>query len=404
MSYNTLYSKGKQYLYFLIFLSFLLSMNLWIGWGGKLGKLNMVIGLLGIIIVVKHHIHLSYSKINLVTFFLLVVADLFYGYQADIFILFHFLPYFIIICLPDKDKVRCLDYITKWYGYLMIPSLIIYVATLVIDLPHFGFQNYYGPGMIGSEYGHCKNYIFYMKSSVYDIRFNGPFLEPGHLGMMSAFLLFVNGFDFRKKGMWGILLAMLCSLSLAGYVLFFISFLMHAYYQNKITIKHLLGYLGFFILIYMFGIYYNNGDNLLYNEIFSRLEFDKEKGFTGNNRVSDMVDIYYVALWLDTHTLLWGYPKNTMDWLMENGARGTGFFMSMCMYGLVGTILSVLFYVVYAIMCKTKKYAILCLVFVLLMFWQRSYPLWSSWIICFIYGITSEKLKWLQQKSVFQKY
>ena len=154
----------------------------------------------------------------------------------------------------------------------------------------------------------------------------------------------------------------------------------------------------------MFGIYYNNGDNLLYNEIFSRLEFDKEKGFTGNNRVSDMVDIYYVALWLDTHTLLWGYPKNTMDWLMENGAKGTGFFMSMCMYGRVGTILSVLFYVVYAIMCKTKKYAILCLVFVLLMFWQRSYPLWSSWIICFIYGITSEKLKWLQQKSVFQKY
>lgn len=372
-------------------------MNLWIGWEGKLGRLNMIVGLLSLIIIIKNHIHLNYSKINLVTFSLLVVADLFYGYQADVFILFHFLPYFIIICLSDIDKVRCLNYITKWYGYLMIPSLIIYVITLIIDLPYLGFQDYYEASIIDGGYGHCKNYIFYMKSDVYGIRFNGPFLEPGHLGMISAFLLFVNRFDFRKKGMWDILLALLCSLSLAGYVLFFISFLMYAYYQSKITIKHLIGYLFVFLLIYMFGIYYNNGDNLLYNEILSRLEFDSEKGFTGNNRVTDTVDIYYAALWLDLHTLLWGYSKDTMDWLMENGAKGTGFYMSMCMYGLIGTVLAVLFYFVYAVMSKTKKYAILCLVFVLLMFWQRNYPLWSSWIICFIYGITSEKFNGLQQ-------
>lgn len=399
MSHNISYSKNRKCLYFLIFLSFLLSMNLWIGWGGKLGRLNMIIGLLSFLIIVKSKIRLKFTKINLFTFFLLVVADFSYGYQADIFILFHFLPYFIIICLSDIDKVKCLNYITKWYGYLMIPSLIIYAATLVLDLPHLGFQDYYtaANNMVDAEYGHCKNYIFYMKSSVYGMRFNGPFLEPGHLGMISAFLLFVNRFNFRKKGMWGILLSLLCSLSLAGYVLFFISFLMNAYYQNKIKIMYLFGYSFLFLFLYMFGLYYNNGDNLLYNEILSRLEYDPEKGFTGNNRVTNTVDIYYAALWLDFHTLLWGYPKDMMDWLMENGARGTGFYMSMCIHGLIGTVLSVLFYFVYVMMSKIKKYALLCLIFVLLMFWQRNYPLWSSWIICFIYGITSERYKQLQQ-------
>lgn len=374
-------------------MSFLLSMKLWLGWEGRERKLYMLIGLAAFIVMTSGHIKFSFSKINIITFLLVFIAHFFYGYKPSIFMPFFFLHYFIIICLNDKDKIGVLRFITQWYGYLLIPGLIIYILLSIIDLPYFGIQRATEVSWaLTNDYGVCKNYIFYMQSTFGDYltRYNGPFLEPGHVGMMCAFLLFVNQFNFKRKGMWCILTGLLFTLSLAGYVLLFIGYLLHIYYQGKITIKHLICYVLLFFTIYIFGMYYNSGDNILYEKIFSRLEYDEEKGFTGNNRVFGMIDLYYVAMWTDLKTLLWGYPADFMDWLAMRGSRGAGYIMSMCRYGLVGTGLSISFYIIYTIMTKYRKYAICCLIFVLLMFWQRSYPLWSSWIICFTYGIISE--------------
>lgn len=388
---------ARKVLYTLILLSFLLSMRLWIGWEGRAYRLNMFIGLIAFLIMLTKHIPFSLTKQNLITFIFVIIANFFCGYEATIYTPFYFLPYFVIICLNDQEKIQALNFITKWYGYLMIPSLIVYCLVSTIDLPYLGYQHASeADWAIANDYGICKNYIFYMQSQFgdYATRFNGPFLEPGHVGMISAFLIFVNQFNFKKKGMWPILIALLFTLSLAGYALLIIGFLIHIYYRGKIKAKYLFLCILLLIAIYLGGTYYNGGDNILYEKILSRLEYDKEKGFAGNNRVFGMIDIYYAELWTDIDKLLWGYPKETMDWLADNGSRGTGYIMSMCRYGLIGTILSVIFYFIYAIMNKYKKYAFCCFIFVLFMFWQRSNPFWSSWIICFIYGITNEKYKY----------
>lgn len=387
---------ARKILYTLILLSFLLSMRLWIGWEGRAYKLNMFIGLFALLIMLIKHIPFSISKQNFITFIFIVIAHFFCGYEPTSYTPFYFLPYFVIICLNDQDKILALNFITKWYGYLMIPSLIVYGLVSIIDLPNFGYQHASeADWAVANDYGVCKNYIFYMQSKFgdYSTRFNGPFLEPGHLGMISAFLILANQFNFKKKGMWPILMALLFTLSLAGYALLIIGFLINIYYTGKIKAKYLFLCLLLLIIIYFGGKYYNGGDNILYEKIFSRLEYDQEKGLAGNNRVFGMIDIYYAALWADIDKLLWGYPKETMDWLADNGSRGTGYIMSMCRYGLVGTILSVIFYFLYAVMNKYKKYAFCCLIFVLFMFWQRNNPFWTSWIICFIYGITNEKCK-----------
>lgn len=339
---------------------------------------------------------MTYSKENIVLF-LFVLLGHFVSLQFGLGITTvpYFLSYLLIICLNDNDKIRCLNFITKWYGYLMLPSLIIYCMLMFVELPSLGYLNAVDniDWASDSGYGYCENFLFYMRSDFYGGRFNGPFLEPGHVGMMSAFLLFVNHFNFKKKGMPLILLSLLFSLSLAGYVLLFVGFLMHLFYMKKITLQFLCMSCILFFSLYLFGMYYNDGDNFLYDKIFSRLEYDKEKGISGNNRVFGLMDIYYAAMWSDMNTLLWGYPEKTMTWLADTGSRGTGYIYWMCSRGLVGTILVFLMYFFYVIMNRYKTFAVYCLIFVILMFVQRCYPYWTSWIICFVYGITYEKIR-----------
>lgn len=55
----------------------------------------------------------------------------------------------------------------------------------------------------------------------------------------------------------------------------------------------MLLYVVLLLPVYYIGISYNDGDNQVNNLIISRLMPDKEKGFSGNNRVSEDFDIYF---------------------------------------------------------------------------------------------------------------
>lgn len=384
----------RKLLYSLFFFSFLLSMNLWLGWEGRAKYLNAIIAILSLVIIWLKKIKLTFSTQNIGMFLLLVLAFTLNKFVWGYAYVLHFLSLFLIICLNDKDKEICLSFITKWFGYLMVPSMIVYGLFFITNLPSFGIQRgNLNDWALNSGYGVCQNYLFYMRSSFesYAIRFNGPFLEPGHLGMIGAFLLLVNGFDFKRKGMWLIMFSIVLTLSLAGYMLAFIGFMMIIFYKGKLQLKDLCLYTTLFFSIYAFGIYYNGGDNIIYEKVLSRLEADDEKGFAGNNRVFGLIDVYFAALWNDTQTLLWGYSKDTMEWLADNNSRGTGYIMWMCSHGIIGTIAVSVIYIFYFLCAKARKFAGICLIFVVFMFWQRSYPFWSSWIICYVYGIVAEE-------------
>ena len=387
-------SIGRKILYFLIYLSFLISMKFWIGWEGRDMYLNWFIGIFSFIIILQNNIKLDFSFTNILLVLCVLLTQLYTGSRFGMWYILGFLPYVTIICLNDKDKIRCWEFITKWYGYLMIPSLIVFILCGIVELPSFGIQNAVAADWAEeSGYGKCKNYIFYMQSQFdnYGLRFNGPFLEPGHLGMMGAFLLFGNNFNFKKKGMIPILIAVCFTLSLAGYMLTLIGLVMILFYRKKIRAKHMLicvlGLLG----IYNFGVYFNDGDNLINEMILSRLEFDSETGFKGNNRVFGLTEIYYLGLYNDMKLLLYGYPHHIMEWLNENGSRGSGYMVYMCWNGLIGVIIASLLYIIVIFKTKARFFAILSFIFVGFMFWQRCYPMWTSWIICYIYSIVTEE-------------
>lgn len=383
---------NKIGLYFGIFILFLLSMNVWIGWEGRYSYINLCVSLLLVVIIIKDNVGLDFSLNKLLPLMCIIMGNLYICVVDDTFRIGLFftlyLPYAIIILLKQKDQVLCLRYIVKWFAILMIPCLATYILVQTVGIPSVGKVWVNHLAIHDTSYILRDNYLFYVYSSFYGIRFNGPFIEPGHLGMMSAFLLFADGFQFSKKETWIILITLLFTFSLAGYVLAFIGYIFNLYVGKKVSLKNLTITIIAILLAYFYSEYYNGGDNVLNNEIFSRLETDTERGFKGNNRVKEQILLYYASMYNDNELLLYGYGKSTVDWLSAQHAQGTGIYMCMVHYGLIGSMMAMLFYFIYAIMRKTKI-AFLSFVFVLFLFWQRSYSFWFSWVICFVYGISN---------------
>jgi len=388
----------KKILYFCIFMLFVLSMKIWIGWNGIDMILYSIILFILVVLQLLKKIQLQYSKRNMIGLVCLYIGISYInknplGPQNLITtILFGY-----ILFIKDLDKIQCLYNITRWFAYLMVPSLITYwlVQLNIISSP-FGIMPYeLGKDIFLRNPDYCirLNYIFYQYAPYYyGIRFNGPFVEPGHLGMIAAFLLFCNKFDFSKKYNLINLIALIFSFSLAGYVLSLAGNIMIRFHMGILKPRKLFFYYISFFVVLTFA-YQLTQDNPIFKElIFDRLELDEERGISGNNRTSIEMENYNNYMWAtgDIKHILNGHSERDWDYIVESngGFKGTGIVAAMVHHGLFGIIAMLLFYFVYLAYSKDKRYALMAFIFVFLMFWQRTYPFWFSWIICYAYGIT----------------
>ena len=403
----------KEILYFCIFMLFILSMKLWIGWNGMDIIIYSAILLVLLLLTLSGKIQLQYSKRSMISLICLYLGISYihkspFGPQN----LLMTALYGYILFIKDIDKILCFYHITKWFAYLMVPSLIVYWLVQLHMLSPIGMMTYaYGEDIFLRNPNYCirENYIFYMYApNYYGIRFNGPFVEPGHLGMISAFLLFCNKFDFSKKHNIINFVALIFSFSLAGYVLAFISYIMIRFYMGLLEPRKFIIYFFSFFLV-MFFSYQLTKDNVLFQElIINRLEVDDERGFSGNNRTSIEMKEYYDHMWEseDIGLIISGLDKQDWNDLVESegGFTGTGIIVAMVRRGLLGIMAMMLFYIVFLSFSRDKRFAFMAFVFVFLMFCQRTYPFWFSWIICYAYGITLfEYEKLVRKKLSIQK-
>lgn len=379
-----------------IFFLFLLSMELWIGWGIYRSIMFSVFG--GLAFLCKFFLRIPWT-ISIRNCILSVAFYAGYYLVHPEFGLREFftqmpsqlIPVVCIVFLADKYKFCVINNITKWYSCLMVVSIIVYIVTLCVNVPSFGVL------ANGDRYGLFQNYIFYVKEiGGFDsdlLRFGGPFLEPGYVGMMGAFLLFVNQFELRRKEIKIILLSVLLSLSLAGWVLAFLGYLEILYYKGRLNIRKLIPFIAIFLICLVAGLYYNNGDNIVNNEILSRLAFDEEKGFVGNNRNVETMMEFFQAMWGNWDLILYGYPPTAFYGLADWETVGAGLDRFMVFHGLIGVLYVFLFYILSLIYATDKKYVILFFVFILICFWQRTYSLWFSWIICYHYSVVIQDIR-----------
>ena len=280
----------------------------------------------------------------------------------------------------------------------MIPGIIIYFVLFYIDLPNLGMVTYSQDIAQNSDYGYGYNYIFLIRPLSLAVgeffeRFQGPFLEPGFLGMMSAWLLYATDHNYSKKESWVILLSLILSFSLAGYILWLLGFIFSRFTKNNIKIIKVILYLILLLSAVFIIQNFNGGDNVFNNAILSRFELDKDLGIVGNNRTTITVHEMYDKMFDDVDLFLTGYNESYFD-ESDRSSIGNGYTLFFVKNGFFGLLLGWSFYLYLFFSSKNKKYAFFMFLFFCACFWQRTYITWFSWLICYSYPIfINEKRK-----------
>lgn len=246
-----------------------------------------------------------YKKLNkisieaILTYVLMSISGfLGYGFSVTAFSKFAvFLPVITFFLLSKDDLNHVIESLNKIFSVLLFISLSLYVLNLIgVGIPSTGLISF------NNQYYLYNHLYLYVELPMYGQSFNGFSLEPGYFSLFLVCMLLVNEFDFSKKAVWLYVICILLSMSLEGYLLLFIGYILQRSFKQgsfreafKISII-ILSVLAVLIII---AFTYNGGDNIIVEEILSRLAFDEELGIVGNNRESsvakDIIDSFFYS-------------------------------------------------------------------------------------------------------------
>lgn len=293
-----------------------------------------------------------------------------------------------LLVLRDAYKEDLLNTIVRWFGILTLLSLAAYLLWLIVGFNSFGvLQRPYG-------YNNHSNYLLFILPYGYAgvMRFSGPFIEPGHYSIACVFLMFASHFNFKRQPwLWALLAGAIFSLSLAGYILLAIGYAM----WQGIGWRKIAGVcflVGGFYWVAVYG--WNNGDNPINEKIIERLQYDDEKGISGNNRNLYQTDRYFAKMVLD-ESIIEGIGGRKMIKMAEhNQIGGAGITVFLIMYGVVGLLLIIWYYCSVPIASRNKGYMWKFFLLICLCFLQRAYPMWMAWLLPYMLAtrITASKV------------
>lgn len=237
------------------------------------------------------------------------------------------------LCLQDDELKK--NILTNFAGVF---SIILF-ASLIVYVPHLcgvQFLQKHAVEFDGRLF-RCDYLCLYSDSIT--TRFQGLFLEPGHIGMIIAFVLFCRGYNLRSKHNWVLILSLILSFSLAGYILAILGLVMSILLQRRLSFKNIFLTIICLGSLAMFAI--KRQDNIFYELIFRRLEFDGGT-MAGDNRYTPVFEGYYELNMKNRQYLLFGmqnkfnintFPGNAgyKVYLIENGVIALAFlFLRYC--------------------------------------------------------------------------
>lgn len=219
------------------------------------------------------------------------------------------------------------------------------------------------------------------------LRFHAVFDEPGFIGTYAIILLCIEQFNLKKWQNIILLLSGLLSLSLFFYLMCLLYLIIFVISKGKKLFFRLI-----IILVAVCGIFAVNNKNntVLYEAIGQRMQFDtQENKFVGDNRAHDDLLSYYRSI-KGTKQFWLGVARDNPN-LIRDYSGSAGYRNAILNYGLLGCLLYLLFFFVFArhSMGNTLQFLVFYLFFVLTLYQRPGVFnivfvfLFSSWISFF---------------------
>lgn len=290
---------------------------------------------------------------------------------SNVFLCFYMVfPFLIYFSIDFYSKVYIKNLIIKMFSFVLFISFSLYlvIVFMKVSIPYSVLmhpeKNAYSTSF--------KNYFLLITYNM-PFRFQSIFTEPGHLGMILSFLLYLGKYDFKKKENIFFLICSLFTFSLASYLLIFAGMYIYSLSKTKHIFRNVL-FLVFFLVVCFLAMnqyYKNNPDTLISKLIFSRLQFHEKTGISGNNRTAYSFNEKYLKLTFKDK--IWGLGAKGFSEYFD--LTGTSYKTYIAEYGYIGLFLIFLTFGVYALKYRSK-YVIGCFLLYALSFLQRPYILW----------------------------
>ena len=283
-----------------------------------------------------------------------------------------------LIFLRREYQVELFEWLTRWYAVLLIASFVWWILWIMgVNLPHSAQKmawEYNDDGFILENYylfRHTINLNVYAAiESV--MRFNGFFLEPGHLGTITSLFLFIGKFDLSKWQNKIFILVIIFTFSAAAYMLTLTGYCMYRYAIDRwrVAFTFLMSALVIFLISQ-----YNGGDNVINEIVFGK--FTREQG-----AVEGRFSFGTQKLWNEVvadGSIIWGKGANV------NITQSAGYKVFLIMNGILGAVITLCAYWrIYII--NSSKLGLLLLLLLIISFLQRTYCFWDAFLDPFILG------------------
>ena len=310
------------------------------------------------------------AQVFLFLFFFLWLAkyNTFYGF-INCFV--HWGIVVIIIMLSDEYKYGLIRFITKWFGICLFISMIGYILHLAgVPLLHQYVE--YGDYFF-------DNYYLFLQRELY--RFQGPVIEPGHLTMGLAPILFLNNYNLKNKYVAVLFVAQLLTFSLAGYICLFVGYLIVSYNSHFRRFASSVLIIGVIFILTITVIQNNIREDLFQVLVLDRLEVVDDR-LVGDDRSSLYLDQQFDKVVSSSEIVTGIYFNHELS---EKGVAGFKLFFTQ--FGLIGILLLLLAYFSTLLNCYShKRETFLFIMFLLMLLYQNAYPSWFFAVIPLLCG------------------
>ena len=303
---------------------------------------------------------------------------------------------YVSVCVMDTTAMKKIgNYLISIVSLVMGIGMVFYILSLVgLSIPSFGVIEHYSQA--DRTY---TVYPFYVmeNTNVFAsaFRFCGPFDEPGVVGTLSIFFLYILRFDFKDWRTWICLIAGVLSFSFFFYVMVIIYWVTNfAFFQKSVwSILLVLALFG--------GLYYYTKDNVIIKAIiWQRFEWvDQEGKFMGDNRMVESGEFVYEQI-RGTADYWWGLSEDKSRWFWDFAEGSSSYKTVIATNGMVFFVLYLFFFILMGWYYKGSKVDYLVFIsLIIVCFYQRTNIYSVPYMFLYAYLARLKEIQRIESRS-----